>query len=66
GHMAYVCNLSWGTPAGGRGPSQRCFAALIIICFSVRDFKLEFDPLNMLKNSPKLARMSGLAKNFIE
>ncbi|MDF4419804.1 hypothetical protein P3392_23660, partial [Vibrio parahaemolyticus] len=57
----------------GRGPS--CFCSVyyyyyyyycFFLSFSVRDFKLEFFPLNMLSTSPKLARMSGLAKNFIK
>ena len=37
----------------------------LFLSFSLRDFQPEFDPLNMLKNSPNLAGTSGPAKNLI-
>ncbi len=45
---------------GGQGPYCNCTVCLLYL----RIFEPNFEPLNMLKNSPKLARTSGRVKDF--
>ena len=55
----------WGSVRARSTLLAALIIIIIILSFFRRHFKLDFDPLNILENSPKLVRMSGLVKNFI-
>ncbi len=65
-----ITSLFLGTePVSLEGKDPIVIASFLIVCSLLlyrRVIEPEFDPLNMLKNSPKLARTSGLAKNSIK
>ena len=42
------------------------FLSFFLLSLLIRHFNPKFDPLNMLKNSPNLARTSGLVKYLIK